>query len=136
MAKHPNHTPQTPMLIPGRVEDFVVKHLDGPMSRLAGHLPSVFATVHHTGRKSGTPYATTVQAFRRGDTVAIALVHGKTNWVENVLAAGGADITVKGRDIHVVNPRILPAGSDGSGLPLPMRATLKVAAVLVADIAA
>jgi hypothetical protein len=79
MAKHPNHTPQTPMLIPGRVEDFVVK---------------------------------------------------------NVLAAGGADITVKGRDIHVVNPRILPAGSDGSGLPLPMRATLKVAAVLVADIAA
>ena len=56
--------------------------------------------------------------YRKGNVLAIALGHGKTDWVKNVLAAGEADLRYIRRDVHITNPRILPAGSDGHGLPL------------------
>ena len=43
--------------------------------------------------------------------LAIGLVHGKTDWVKNVLAAGEADIHFGRKDVHLVNPRVLPAGT-------------------------
>jgi hypothetical protein len=52
-----------------------------------------------------------------------------------VLAAGEADVHFTRRDLHITNPRILPAGSDGDGLPRLIRLQLRRMAVLVADIA-
>ena len=66
---------------------------------------------------------------------AIALAHGKTNWVKNVLAAGEADVHLFRKDVHITNPRVLPAGTDDATLPRFMRRGAKNMGVFVADIA-
>jgi hypothetical protein len=77
-----------------------------------------------------------VTTYRKGNVLAIALAHGKTNWVKNVLAAGGADVQFNPRrEVHITNPRILPAGSDGEGLPFMARFQLRRIGVFVGDIA-
>jgi hypothetical protein len=55
--------------------------------------------------------------------------------VKNVLAAGEADLHFIRKDIHITNPRVLPAGSDGKGLPFLPRQQIGRVAVFVADIA-
>ena len=37
--------------------------------------------------------------YRKGKVLAIALGHGKTDWVKNVLAAGEADVHFDSRDL-------------------------------------
>ncbi len=73
-------------------------------------------------------------AYRKGNVLAIALAHGKTNWVKNVLAAGEADVHFIRKDVHITNPRVLPAGSDGAGLPWLVRQQIGRVGVFVADI--
>lgn len=67
--------------------------------------------------------------------VAVGLMHGKTNWVKNVLAAGEADLRLARRDVHLVRPRVIPAGGDTAGLPLMARLVGRRVGVFVADIA-
>jgi hypothetical protein len=55
--------------------------------------------------------------------------------VKNVLAAGEADLRFTRRTVHLTNPRIVPAGSGGDGLPLMARVQAKRTAIFVADIA-
>jgi deazaflavin-dependent oxidoreductase (nitroreductase family) len=124
---HPNHTPEAPMVMPPWLERLQIK----PFAR---RLPT-FGIVKHRGRTSGKPYETIVTASRKGDLLAIGLMHGKTNWVKNVLAAGEADVHLFRGDVHIINPRIVPVGSSGEGLPRMTRLGLKRNAVFVADIA-
>ncbi|MDT5161885.1 MAG: hypothetical protein QOC90_2195, partial [Mycobacterium sp.] len=101
------------MMFPVWVENFLVKYLNPMIKPVARYLPGM-ATIKHRGRTSGKPYATIVTAYRKGNVLAIALGHGKTDWVKNVLAAGEADVQYgRNRVVHITNPRILPAGSDG-----------------------
>ncbi len=88
----------------------------------------------HHGRRSGKPYSTVVTTYRTDSGLVIALGHGKTDWVKNVLAAGGADVVLSRRQVHVVNPRIIPAGGDSSGLPRRVRLQGRRVALLVVDI--
>ncbi len=79
--------------------------------RLAGHawFP-LWAVMHHVGRKSGSEYAIPVAIVptRGSDTFLVGLPWGKsTNWAQNVLAAGGAVVTWKGRDWPTTNARIV-----------------------------
>ena len=70
--------------------------------------------------------------------MAIALAHGKTDWVKNVLAAGEADLRFGRREVHLTNTRILPAGYDGpdaQGLPPLARMQLRRMGVFVGDVA-
>lgn len=68
--------------------------------------------------------------------MAIMLAHGKTNWVKNILAAGAADIRLGRRDLHLVNPRIVAAGTDDASLPLITRvAARRGVGIFVADVA-
>jgi deazaflavin-dependent oxidoreductase (nitroreductase family) len=76
-----------------------------------------------------------VTPFRKGTTLAIVLGHGKTDWVKNVLAAGEADVHFGRKTVHIVNPRIVPAGGNADGLPFMARAQSRKMGVLVADIA-
>jgi deazaflavin-dependent oxidoreductase (nitroreductase family) len=131
---HPNNAPGVPMVFPVAVENFQVKYFNPLIKPFARYLPGM-ATIKHRGRKSGKQYETIVTAYRKGGTVAIALAHGKTDWVKNVLAAGEAELHFLRKDVHVTNPRILPAGSDAEGLPLMARVQAKRMAILVADIA-
>jgi deazaflavin-dependent oxidoreductase (nitroreductase family) len=121
---HPNNAPGVPMKVPVWAENFQIKYLNPLIAPIAKYLPGM-AVIKHHGRKSGTTYETVVTPFRSGNTVVIMLIHGKTNWVKNVLAAGAADLRFKGEDLHLVNPRVIPAGSDEPGLPRMARAQLR-----------
>jgi len=131
---HPNNAPGVPMIFPPAVENIQVKYFNPMIKPFARFLPGM-ATIKHRGRKSGKPYETIVTAYRKGNVVAIALGHGKTDWVKNVLAAGEADLHFIRRDVHLVNPRIVPAGGDATRLPSMARMQAKRVAILVAEIA-
>lgn len=131
---HPNNAAGVPMIFPVWLENFQIKYINPVMSPLAKKLPG-FTVVKHRGRKSGKQFETTVNSFRKGDVLAIGLLHGKTNWVKNVLAAGEADMCVSGTDLHVVNPRVLPAGTVDPSLPRIAQLVAKRSGVFVADIA-
>jgi deazaflavin-dependent oxidoreductase (nitroreductase family) len=131
---HPNNAPGVPMVFPVWVENLQVKYFNPVIKPVARYLPGM-ATIKHRGRKSGKTYETIVTAYTKGTVLAIALGHGKTDWVKNVLAAGEADVHFTRRDVHLINPRILPAGSSADGLPLLARVQSKKVGTFVADIA-
>jgi deazaflavin-dependent oxidoreductase (nitroreductase family) len=122
------------MMFPPWFESVQVKYVNPMIKPLARFLPGL-ATIRHRGRTSGKPYETVVSTFRRGNMLAIALGHGKTDWVKNVMAAGEADVHFPRRDVHLVNPRILPAGTGGPELPFMARVQAGRMAIFVADIA-
>ncbi len=130
---HPNNAPGVPMVFPVWFESFQVKYLNRMVKPLAKFFPGM-ATITHRGRKSGKSYQTVVTAYRKGSLVAIALAHGKTDWVKNVLAAGEADLHFTRKDVHLANPRIIPAGGGAEGLPFMARAQVGRMAIFVADI--
>jgi deazaflavin-dependent oxidoreductase (nitroreductase family) len=68
------------------------------------------AVIHHIGRRTGVGYATPVAVIPTNDKsiVLIGLPWGiDTNWALNVVAAGGARLTWRGRDHRVIAPRII-----------------------------
>jgi deazaflavin-dependent oxidoreductase (nitroreductase family) len=132
---HPNNVPGVPMVFPVWFERLQIKYLNRAIKPIARFLPGT-ATIKHRGRTSGKTYETVITPYRKGNVLAIALAHGKTNWVKNVLAAGEADVQFsRNRVVHITNPRILPAGSDGESLPRMARAQLRRVGVFVGDIA-
>ncbi len=122
------------MVFPVAVENFQVKYFNPMIKPFARFMPGM-ATIKHRGRKSGKPYETIVTAFRKDKVLAIALAHGKTDWVKNVLAAGEADVQFGRKTVHVTNPRIVPAGSGAEGLPFMARLQANRVGVFVADVA-
>ena len=122
------------MVFPVAVENFQVKYFNSMIKPFARFMPGM-ATIKHRGRKSGKPYETIVTAFRKDKVLAIALGHGKTDWVKNVLAAGEADVQFGRKTVHVTNPRIVPAGSGAEGLPFMARLQANRVGVFVADVA-
>ena len=132
--EHPNNAPGVPMVYPPYFENIQIKYMNPVVKRIAPVMPGV-ARIRHRGRKSGKTYETVVTPFRKGKVLAIALGHGKTDWVKNVLAAGEADVRFGRRELHIVNPRIVPAGGDAEGLPFMARVQARKMGVLVADIA-
>lgn len=133
-SDHPNNAPGVPMRFPVWFENFQIKYINPAAVPIARFMPGI-TVIKHRGRTSGKAYETAVSAYRKGHTVAIMLAHGKTNWVKNILAAGQADILLRGRDVHLVNPRIVEAGTDDPSLPRMARlAARRGVGVFVADI--
>jgi len=135
-ADHPNNAPGVPMLMPVWLERVQIRFFNPLVRPFARFLPG-FAIVSHKGRTTGTEYETIVNASRDGDLLAIGLMHGKTNWVKNVLAAGEADIHLarRGGDVHVTNPRVIPVGTDDASLPPRVRRMTRRVGVFLADVA-
>jgi deazaflavin-dependent oxidoreductase (nitroreductase family) len=131
---HPNDAPGVPMLFPPWLESLQIKYINPAIRPVARYLPT-FAIVKHRGRTSGKDYETLVNAYCKGHVLAIGLAHGKTNWVKNVLAAGEADVHLFRRDVHITNPRVLPAGTADDELPWLARRLARRQGTLVADIA-
>ncbi|MCV7226678.1 nitroreductase family deazaflavin-dependent oxidoreductase [Mycolicibacterium komossense] len=132
--EHPNNAPGVPMLIPPWLENLQIKYVNRLMFPLTKRMPG-FAVITHRGRTSGRRFETIVTAYRKDNVLAIGLLHGKTNWVKNVLAAGEADIRIGGNDLHLVNPRILPVGTVDPTLPRVPQMLAKRQGTFVADIA-
>ena len=73
---------------------------------VARYLPG-FAVVHHRGRRTGREYRTPVSLFTVGDRFVIALAYGpRTDWVRNVLAAGGCTIETRGALVACGRPQV------------------------------
>lgn len=123
------------MKFPPWFENLQIKYMNPIAVPIARFMPGI-TVIKHRGRTSGKPYETAISAYRKGDTVAIMLAHGKTNWVKNILAAGEADIRLGRRDLHLVRPRIVEAGTDDPSLPRMARlAARRGVGVFAADIA-
>ncbi len=93
--------------------------------KVAGYLPG-FAVVSHVGRTSGRVYRTPVNAFRTDGGYTIALTYGSgSDWVKNVLAAGGCEIETGGRRMRLIDPRL---GTDrgAAWAPPPVRLGLNL----------
>lgn len=74
---------------------------------LAGWLPG-FGVVEHAGRRSGRRYRTPVNVFRSGAGHVIALTYGvESDWVQNVLAAGGCELLTRGRRHRLTAPAVV-----------------------------
>jgi deazaflavin-dependent oxidoreductase (nitroreductase family) len=88
--------------------------------RFADRLPG-FGIVVHQGRRSGRAYHTPVNVFRDGDDYVIALTYGaETDWVRNVLAAGGCELLTRGQRVTLTNPRLFTDASR-RWAPQPVR---------------
>ena len=80
------------------------------LNRLTRHIapwmPGLGVIVHR-GRRSGRRYETPVNVFSAGGGYVFALTYGpETDWVKNVLAAGGCELRTRGRVIRLVSPRL------------------------------
>jgi deazaflavin-dependent oxidoreductase (nitroreductase family) len=74
--------------------------------RIAPWLPG-FGVVEHRGRRSGRRYHTPVNVFPTRDGYRFALTYGPdSDWVRNVLAAGGCELETRGRTVRLVAPRL------------------------------
>ncbi|PSL01120.1 deazaflavin-dependent oxidoreductase (nitroreductase family) [Haloactinopolyspora alba] len=110
------------------------RHVANPVMGLwAPYLPP-WAVVTHRGRRTGRTYRTVVLAYRRGDTLVIALTYGETDWSRNVAAAGHAEVTRRGRTQTITRPRVVTSSRRGD-LPPGTRWTARVfGSALAADI--
>jgi deazaflavin-dependent oxidoreductase (nitroreductase family) len=122
------------MIFPAWFERLQIKYLNRLIRPFSKRMPGL-GVITHRGRTSGKEYETIITPYRKGDVLAIGLAHGKTNWVKNVLAAGEADVRVGGKTLHLVNTRVLPAGTVDPSLPRMAQVLAKRQGVFVADIA-
>ena len=93
------------MPIPKKVAGFNRRVTNRLTIHIAGWIPG-FAIVSHAGRRSGRIYRTPVNVFRDGENYLFALTYGhKTNWVSNVIAAGGCEIETRRQRIELGSPQ-------------------------------
>jgi deazaflavin-dependent oxidoreductase (nitroreductase family) len=100
---------------------FAVRYVNPITRRFAGWLP-LFALLTYTGRKTGRTYHTPINVLRQGNHYVFALTYGSedSQWVKNVVAAGGCEMRRMGRDIRLVEPELL-VDPDPRLIPLPLR---------------
>jgi deazaflavin-dependent oxidoreductase (nitroreductase family) len=87
-----------------RVNKIALNRLTRPLCRW---LPGM-GVVLHRGRRSGRTYQTPVNVFPRpGGRFIVALTYGQdTDWLKNVIAAGGCQLLSGGRRIDLSAPRV------------------------------
>ncbi len=106
------------MVIPRSIARFNRVVTNRISSIVAGWLPG-FGIVEHAGRRSGRVYRTPVNVFRTWDGYVIALTYGPdTDWVKNVLAAGGCSVQVRGQRVRLTAPRIVHDADRRSAPPV------------------
>ena len=66
------------------------------------------AQIRHVGRRSGNRYVTPAGARLAGETIVIPLTFGnRSDWAQNVRAAGGCFVRLNGRDYAATRPVFL-----------------------------
>ena len=79
----------------------------------------LWAVLHHRGRRSGREYAVPVGVRVTADGYFIALPFGeRTQWVHNVVAAGGCTLRWRGEDLVMADPTIVGNDKAASAFPL------------------
>ncbi len=91
----------------------------------AGWLPG-FGILTHVGRKSGKVYRTPVNVFRTSTGFIIALTYSsQSEWVKNVLAAGGCELKTRGKTYQLSSPHVVHDPTRRR-FPIPVRVVLKI----------
>src|SRR6201987_5315573 len=91
----------------------------------AGWLPG-FGILTHVGRKSGKVYRTPVNVFRGSNAFIIALTYSsQSEWVKNVLTAGGCELKTRGKKYQLSAPRVVHDATRRR-FPFPVRVVLSV----------
>lgn len=94
------------MPIPRVVAQWNKAGLNRVTKHIAPWMPGLGVIVHR-GRRSGNLYQTPVNVFATDDGYVFALTYGPgTDWVKNVLAAGGCELRTRGRVIRLTEPRL------------------------------
>jgi hypothetical protein len=106
-----------PGTLPPAGPSLVVRIVMGPLTRLLNPLIRklagrrhfrMAAQIRHVGRRSGRQYVTPAGARLAGQEIVIPLTFGnRSDWAQNVLAAGGCSIRLAGRDYVAARPEIL-----------------------------
>lgn len=113
----------------------VTNRLSKPVARW---LPG-FGVVVHIGRRSQRRYETPVNVFFRRDEAVIALTYGiESEWLKNVLSAGGCELVTRGRSLELTSP-VVRHDDDRKLVPAfvrPMLRLLRVADFVCLTIAA
>jgi deazaflavin-dependent oxidoreductase (nitroreductase family) len=92
-------------------------------SRFAARLGG-FGILTHVGRKSGRVYRTPVNVFREPEGFIIALTYGReSEWVRNVLSAGGCELETRGVRYQLSAPTIVHDPTRRR-FPIPVRIML------------
>src|SRR5450755_5036869 len=92
-------------------------------SRFADRLPS-FGILTHVGRKSGRVYRTPINVFQVSEGFLIALTYGReSEWVKNVLTAGGCELETRGARYQLSAPTIVHDPTRRR-FPIPVRIML------------
>jgi deazaflavin-dependent oxidoreductase (nitroreductase family) len=94
------------------------------------HLMPGYGMIEHTGRKSGRSYRVPVNVFSAKNGFVIVLFYGRdSDWVRNVLAAGGGEMVHRRRRYVLSHPEIV-SGAEGRQLaPRPIRLAMRLARV-------
>jgi deazaflavin-dependent oxidoreductase (nitroreductase family) len=114
--------------LPKRLARFNRRVTNPVLRHVASWAPG-FAVVHHVGRRSGRTYRTPVNVFRREGRYVFALTYGKdSDWVRNVVAAGGCEIETRRRIVALRDP-VLFHDEERRAVPAPPRWVLGLAGV-------
>lgn len=91
----------------------------------AGWLPG-FGILTHVGRRSGKVYRTPVNVFRVRNGFIIALTYSsQSEWVKNILAAGGCEFKTMGKKYQLSSPKVVYDPSR-QRFPIPVRLVLRL----------
>jgi deazaflavin-dependent oxidoreductase (nitroreductase family) len=91
----------------------------------AGWFPG-FGILTHVGRHSGKVYRTPVNVFRAPNGFIIALTYSsQSEWVKNVLAAGGCELKTVGKKYQLSAPNVVRDPSRRR-FPIPVRIVLRI----------
>ena len=113
------------MPLPKRLARFNRQVTNRVARPIASRAPG-FAVVTHVGRRSGRLYRTPVNLFRHRDRYVFALTYGKdSDWVRNVVAAGGCTIETHGRSVELTAPKLF-TDPKRAAVPAPARWALGV----------
>lgn len=94
-------------------------------SLFAGWLPG-FGILTHLGRKSGKVYRTPINVFRASNGFIIALTYSsQSEWVKNVLAAGGCELKTRGKEYSLSAPKVV-RDPTRRRFPIPVRFVLRI----------
>src|ERR1700712_3931688 len=102
------------------------------LNRLTRHIAPWapgFGVVVHRGRKSGKTFRTPINVFVRDNAYVFALTYGvQSDWVRNVLAAGGCELVTRRKTVQLTAPRLEHTESRND-LPLVARTILRTTKV-------
>ena len=91
----------------------------------AGWLPG-FGILTHVGRKSGRVYRTPINVFRASNGFIIALTYSRqSEWVKNVLAAGGCELKTRGKKYRLSAPKVV-RDPTRQRFPIPVQIVLRI----------